>query len=298
MKIKHLIALLGALLGIGAMAFAGFQLYTTQKMYQEGDSAYESLLGSVRYAGGLEAWADADGAMPGGAGSYGDFEGSGFSLQSGQSPGAGQILLNDQDGLQLTVFNEVDGRPFTPMVDFETLRSINKDASAWLYSPGAIIDYPVMAATDYEYYLGHLPDGTKNANGSLFIDYNNAPDFSEQLTVIYGHHMKSGKMFGDLKGYKTQSFYEEHPYMFLYTDHANYRIDLLYGSVIDAIEWSEQAFMYEENLGDLLEFAKRNTTFKSNGVEYNEGDRIVVLSTCSYEFNEARYFVLGVLRNI
>ena len=75
------------------------------------------------------------------------------------------------------------------------------------------------------------PDGTYNANGSLFIDYNNAWDFSDQLTVIYGHHMKSGQMFGSLKGYKGQAYFENHPYMYLYTDNGNYRIDLLYGCV-------------------------------------------------------------------
>ena len=180
-------------------------------------------------------------------------------------------------------------------IDFEALRAVNEDAVAWLHSPGTAIDYPVMKAKDYSYYLRRLPDGTGNANGSLFIDYNCAPDFSGPLTVIYGHHMKSGKMFGSLKGYKDQTYYSKHPAMYLYTERGNYRIDLLYGCVIGAGQWRERAFMYPENVRALLAYAAHNTTFESD-VKYEEGDKVIALSTCSYEFDNARYIVLGVLR--
>ncbi|MCL2300988.1 MAG: class B sortase [Firmicutes bacterium] len=179
-------------------------------------------------------------------------------------------------------------------IDFEALKAINKDAAAWLYCPGTVIDYPVIMADDYSYYLTHLPDGTKNANGSLFIDYNCAPDFSGQLTVLYGHHMRSGKMFGSLKGYKTQHYYDGHPYMYLYTPQGNYRAALLHGCVIDAGVWRERGFMYEQNLGALLSYAAHSSTFKSSAV-YEEGNRVIALSTCSYEFDGARYVVIGIL---
>ena len=180
-------------------------------------------------------------------------------------------------------------------IDFEALKVINSDAAAWLYCPGTVIDYPVMEADDYSYYLSHLPDGTHNANGTLFIDYNCAPDFSGRLTVVYGHHMKSGRMFGSIVGYKDQGYYDEHPYMYLYTESGNYRIDLMYGCVIGAGQWRERAFMYEENTDALIAYAAHNTTFAS-GAGYEEGDRIIALSTCSYEFDNARYVVVGKLR--
>jgi sortase B len=65
--------------------------------------------------------------------------------------------------------------------------------------------------------------------------------------------------------------------------------------VIGAGQWTEHAFMYQENIVSLIEYAAKNTTFTS-GVNYQEGDRVVALSTCSYEFNDARYVVLGILR--
>lgn len=180
-------------------------------------------------------------------------------------------------------------------VDLAPLQAVCPDAAAWLYGPGTVIDYPVMRAADYDHYLRRLPDGTANANGSLFIDYHCAPDFTDRLTVVYGHHMKSGRMFGSLKGYKRQAYYERHPAMVLYTESGGRRIDLLYGCVIAAGEWRERAFMLEENLEALLACAARGTTFTS-AAQYSPGDRVLALSTCSYEFDGARYVVLGVIR--
>jgi len=186
---------------------------------------------------------------------------------------------------------EIPGEP----IDFAALRAVSSDAVAWLYCPGTVIDYPVMRAKEYEYYLRRLPNGTYNVNGSLFIDYNCAPDFTDRLTVIYGHNMRSGQMFGSLKGYKGQAYYEKHPCMYLYTEQETFRVDLLYGCVIGAGQWRERAFMYEANLDALLAYAARNTTFESRA-QYAPGDRVVALSTCSQEFDGARYVVIGVLR--
>lgn len=180
-------------------------------------------------------------------------------------------------------------------ISFDKLAAINSDSVAWLYSPDTVIDYPVMKTKNYDHYLRHLPDGTYNVNGSLFIDYNNAPDFTDKLTIIYGHNMKSGQMFGSLEGYKKQAYFEKHPYMYLYTESSNYRVELIYGCVIAAGQWRERAFMYEENLSELLSYAAQNTTFTSE-VKYTYGDKIIAMSTCSYEFDGARYVVLGVLR--
>ena len=179
-------------------------------------------------------------------------------------------------------------------IDFQKLQAINPDAVAWLYCPDTVIDYPVMQAEDYNQYLRHLPDGTYNANGSLFLDYNNPSDFSGRLNIVYGHNMNSGKMFGSLEKYKKQAFYEEHPYMYLYTLWGNYRVELLYGCVIGAGQWRDRAFMYEANLDGLLDYAAYHTTFTSTEL-YSEEDRIIVLSTCSYEFDDARYIVIGKL---
>ena len=254
---KHTVfAFLAMMLGICIMTYAGIQWSEAKQIYQEGDTIYDDLSDRVKKS------------------TASDFRA--HSASAGAS--APKVYIPEQE------------------IDFEVLRTINKDAAAWLYSPDTVIDYPIMKADDYSYYLNHLPDRTANANGSLFIDYNNASDFSDPLTVIYGHYMKSGRMFGSLKGYKDQRYYDAHPYMYLYTEEQNYRIDLLYGCLIGAGQWREQAFMYSVNAESLLAYAAYNTTFES-GIEYEKGDRLIAMSTCSYEFDDARYVVIGILRS-
>lgn len=261
MKLNKLIASLALPLSICLMVYAGGQLLETEHIYREAGTVYCSIQDQawVNRASGLAYNPPANGG--------------GLSKISAQAPSPGLGI------------------------DFKALKTINKDSAAWLYCPGTVIDYPVMQAEDYNYYLKHLPDDKSNANGSLFIDYHNAPDFSEPLTIIYGHNMKSGEMFGSLVGYKKQGYYEEHPYMYLYTEGGDYRVDLLYGCVIGAGSWRDQGFVLSENLDAFLTYAARNTTFRSDAA-YAEGDRIVALSTCSYEFNDARYAVIGILRGV
>lgn len=82
------------------------------------------------------------------------------------------------------------------------------DAVAWLQLPGTSLDYPVMLGTDNQFYLNHLPDGSKNALGSLFLDCR-ANEESVHL-IVYGHNGSGGKMFGLLKQYESQDYFLEH----------------------------------------------------------------------------------------
>ena len=266
-------AILVMLLGIGLMAYAGAELLQTDQIYKEGNSAYEELRINIRGS-------------------------AGGSSDSSRLPDRPDSVEYSKDTEELEITPIYYTRIHIPEIEinFKGLKEINEDAVAWLYSPGTVIDYPVMQANDYSYYLDRLPDRTYNANGSLFIDYNSASDFSDKLTVIYGHHMRSGAMFGSLKGYKEQSYYDDNPYMYLYTENGNYRITLLYGFVVGAGQWRDRAFMFQENVKSLIAFAEYSATFESSA-EYNEGDRLIALSTCSYEFNDARYVVLGILEN-
>ncbi len=243
---------------ICVMTFSAYKLWETQQVYEEGDQNYGKLQEQIRQP-------DATDTGP-------------ATAPAAEGPAAEPLAI------------------IPPIsIDFDALENINADSVAWLYCPDTVIDYPVMAAADYDWYLHHLPDGSPNANGSLFLDYNCPSDFSGRLNIIYGHHMKSGKMFGSLAGYKKQAYYEQHPYMYLYTRQGSYRIDLTYGCVISAGEWRERAFMYEINLDALLSYAAAKTTFESDA-KYNNDDKFIVLSTCSYEFDDARYVVIAVLR--
>ena len=170
------------------------------------------------------------------------------------------------------------------------------DAVAWIRINGTSVNYPIMYRPDNEYYLTRRPDGKASRSGSIFIDYRNAPDFSNQNTFIYGHRMRSGAMFGMLKDYARQSFYEKHQTVSIFTPKGNYNAVLFAGYVFNQIkeEIPPIKFADAEAFADYVRDAKRRSMFKSD-IEVNFGDRLVTLCTCEYSYNEARLLVVGKL---
>ena len=182
--------------------------------------------------------------------------------------------------------------------DFEALKQWNPDIAGWLWSPGTDIDYPVVQGEDNDYYLNHTADGVRSIIGSIFMESKNRKEFQDDVTVLYGHHIRGGRMFSSLSGYKGQNYYEEHPVLYLYTPDQNYRIELFAGQILDGQTGSfplmfEGPAAREEWLKQLL----ASSSFKSP-VTVEDGERILALCTCSYEYDDARYVVYGVLRNM
>lgn len=83
-------------------------------------------------------------------------------------------------------------------IDFKELKAINSDVIGWIYIKDTDINYPILQTTDNEYYLKKSIYKTYSSCGSIFLDCNTKPDFSEQNTVVYGHNLKNQKMFADL----------------------------------------------------------------------------------------------------
>lgn len=179
-------------------------------------------------------------------------------------------------------------------VNFDTLQESNPDIIAWLYSEDTPISLPIVQAADNEYYLHRLFDGTQNAAGTLFADYRCAGGFSGLNTVVYGHNMKNGTMFGTLQKYGTQEYYEEHPIMWLLTPDGDYKVELISGYVTSATSEIYAPADSDEDMMALAKNAVKLSTFDA-GLELEEGDRYLTLSTCSYEYDNARYVVVGRL---
>ena len=175
-------------------------------------------------------------------------------------------------------------------VDFGSLRARYPDVVGYIYSPGTRIQYPIayMSSTN-DFYLNRDLDGNLNANGSIFIEHLCNPNFGSQNTIIYGHHMKSGLMFADLCKYKDASYYSSHPYIYIYTPTQNYRLDLFAGFVC---AHDDEVFALSLSQDQLSRMAAKST-FRSNiGIPTG---KVVSLVTCSYEFSNARYVVVGQL---
>ena len=179
-------------------------------------------------------------------------------------------------------------------IDFDALLKRNKDVVGWLYCPDTVINYPVVQGESNDGYLRKDLDGKYLVSGTLFADYRNGALNEDANYIIYGHNMKNGTMFNSLAKYKKQSYYDQHPIMYYLTPDGNYRLELFAGLVVkrdDKIYLPNQS---EEEFAGLLEEYRAKSTFKSD-VELEYDDTIVTLSTCSYEFDNARYVVIGRL---
>lgn len=182
-----------------------------------------------------------------------------------------------------------------PEVDFTALEAINPQIVGWLYCAGTDINYPVVQGTDNDYYLNHLFDGTSNPNGCLFLDSRVSPDFTDVHSIIYGHHRQNDTMFSSLMGYKEQAYYDAHPQMLLVTRNARFVVELFSGYVADpdSTAW-DISFADESTLQAWLNQAMEQSTFQS-AVQPSAQTPILTLSTCSYEFEDARFVVAGIL---
>lgn len=182
-------------------------------------------------------------------------------------------------------------------VDFDTLQKQYPDLAAWIYSPDTPINYPVMYSGDNDYYLRRLPDGTANQNGSLFLDYRNAIDFSDLNCIIYGHNMKNSDMFGSLENYREQSYFEKHPVMYILTPDANYEMRLLggYDTPPDSSAYDIPTSLEERD--QLADMALRASVFES-GYEPDGEGALVTLSTCTYGAANDRFIIVGYLIEI
>ena len=248
---------------VGVFAFSGYKLYSIMHAYKVSERQYDSL--SERY---VEAPTTTPFAVPG---------------QSDPTAAAPQI---EQSPIN---------------VDFNQLRSESSEVVGWIYSENTKINYPVAqhpgdnpTIADY-YYLYRDIHGDYSGNGTPFLDVKCAGDFSDYNSIIYGHHMNDGSMFASISDYRKEGYYAEHPVLYLNTPSRNYRVEVFAGYITDA-DSSTYTVWFPDESSFLLycRDMKAQSNFQSD-VEVMPGDRILTLSTCSYEYHDARYVIQGRL---
>ena len=181
-----------------------------------------------------------------------------------------------------------------PVIDFEALAKINPDIVAWIYIPGTNINYPVVQGRDNDHYLYYMFDGGYNRAGCIFLDVNVTNDFSAPNSVLHGHNLMNGTMFASLVEYQKQSYYDEHPYALLLTPGGNYEVRFFSGYTTDVQSSAWVTIFTDEHYILSQDQAAGQSCFRSDVVPMFE-DRIVTLSTCSYEFSNARFVIHGIL---
>lgn len=184
-----------------------------------------------------------------------------------------------------------------PSVDFEHLSQINPDVVGWIYIEGTSISYPIVQGENDEFYLNHLFDGSYNRSGCIFLDEENTPDFSDKHSIIYGHNMKDKAMFAGLMNYKDQTFYDEHPLALIITPTHKYKVRLFSGYVADASASAWKMTFPNNSFPQWLAQIQAKSCFQADCAP-SADDRIVTLSTCTYEFDSARFVIHGYIERI
>lgn len=222
----------------------------------------------------------------------------------------------------------IEDRPYETMenpIDFESLKALNEDIIGWIEMEGIDVFYPVMQGENNEYYLYRTFMKTNNIAGALFADFRNDPTFADRNTVIYGHNMKNGEMFGKLKKYlpkpeeaepepteeaatdaptdeadapmdappeEEKCAYEVSPYFWIYTPDYIYKYEIYSVAIVgERSPDYRREFETDEEYQEFLDRTMGQSLLET-GVTVDLEDTVVTLSTCTYA-DELRLIVQG-----
>ncbi|MCI2058338.1 MAG: class B sortase [Oscillibacter sp.] len=182
-------------------------------------------------------------------------------------------------------------------MDFSALQKVNRDVLGWIVIPGTVISYPMLQTSNNTYYLRHTWKKQSSVVGAIFLEHQNSGDFSDFNTVIYGHNMNNGSMFGSLKKYKKKSWWAAHPIVYLTDGNGTraYRIFAAY-EVATAGETYQIGFPSDQAKQQFLDYCVSQSVIKT-GVTPTVSDHVVTLSTCTGRGHATRWVVQAVLKN-
>lgn len=188
-------------------------------------------------------------------------------------------------------------------IDFAEVRKENEDIIAWLEVPETEVDYPILQSKpemEEDFYLEHNLDGSGGYPGCIYIQKSNEADFSDAVTVVYGHNMKNGSMFAGLHSYENREFFDTNNEFHIYTPTTaqTYR-------VIAAVNYDDRLIPAVYNyfasdvdvsrfLGDIYALGEGAKNHLDTEVQLDPSMHYVVLSTCTAN-SSSRWLVIGVL---
>ena len=191
---------------------------------------------------------------------------------------------------------EVFVSPFTS--PFITARELtgNEDILAYIHIEGTNISNVVLQGPDNIFYLNRDMHRQANVNGSLFLDFENSPDFSDRNSVIYGHNMRNGTMFHDLRYFMGSDYFNANRYIIIVTENEMFTYEIFSAfSTRTDFEYIQVDFYDDEDYLQLVNEIKRRSVHELS-IPVNADDRILILSTCTNTAQDMRFVVAGVLR--
>lgn len=215
-------------------------------------------------------------------------------------------MLREQDAQEAEAFAPVrvnrveNGETPEVLQKYKTLYNKNKSLIGWIKIADTNINYPVMQTINNEYYLDHNIDQEYDKNGSIFMDKDCDVIKPSTNLIIYGHHMKSGSMFGSLDKYSKQSYYDEHPTIEFDTIYEEGIWQIMYVFRSRIYKADEIVFKYyqfidaysEEEFNSYMNEMSNMSLYDTN-VTANYGDQLLTLSTCDYSEDDGRFVVVA-----
>lgn len=209
--------------------------------------------------------------------------------ETGGDPQPTESEAPEEDGEEILVRSLLD-------MDLSALRDVNGDVLGWFVIPGTEISYPLVQGSDNDYYLDHSWKREYSSLGSIFMDDESAADLSDFNTLIYGHRMRSGAMFGALRSYASTNFWTSAPYIYIADSECVRRYDIFAAYEVPVTgKTYEQSFSSTQAKQEFINYCVRRSVFNAGVVPGTE-DCILTLSTCSGGTYATRWIVQGVLR--
>ena len=217
------------------------------------------------------------------------------------------LSAKHQDGIideaRSVWYEETQTNDDTELSAIELLLKENSDFKGWITVPNTKIDNPIYQTDNNDFYLTHNQQKQKSVYGALFFDCKNVITESEtdKNLVIYGHHMKNGSMFANLTKYKQLSFYKQNPTIEFSTLYKKGTYKIYAAFVLNASKADDNDYIYNISRKSFIDDddfdswvnEARERSLINTGVDVKNGDNIITLVTCTYDFDNARFVVMA-----
>ncbi|MCL2851970.1 MAG: class B sortase [Defluviitaleaceae bacterium] len=192
---------------------------------------------------------------------------------------------------------QIQEEPASPL-DLARELTGNNDIVAYIHVDGTNISNVVLQHSDNDFYLHHDIHGLPNVNGSIFLDYANSPNFNDRSSIIYGHNMRNGTMFHDLRYFMSPEYFHANRYITIITDDKRLTYEIFSAfSTRTYFEYIQVEFRNDYDFLSLLGELRRRSVHTSD-ISPGASDRILILSTCTNTERDMRFAVAAVLRTV
>ena len=275
-------------IAIGVFAYSGWRLFGYYMDYKQGTDEYSEL--NEDFVNPPSGGNEAQTGTPASSGSEVLTD-----LTALENPSTRSEVL-DGAHRESTVENGVTKElpKLVNPVDFAQLQEINPEVIGWIRVGAVNISYPVAQAKDNEYYLHRTFKKVDNFAGCIFENCDNSPFFTDQNTILYGHNMKNGSMFGQLKKFSEQATLDTNPYFWVFTKDFIYQYRIFSSSVVSKIGDPYITRFSEADFQKFIDKSIASSEVSCGDVTVTTNDRIVTLSTCTGN-DATRRILQGVL---